>query len=234
MKWIIATCSLFVYPSVPAQVDLRVEYNFTGRIPISNKKYSNALNIEAAYKRILLSTAYGREYWYYNDNASFGNGSDSVRYPKSKADKLEFFCGYKAPIIQKTLEISFLYGIRTYFRNEVEKNLSFYDNGNKPSFTDGLVLSSLNREHILHTNPSYGLNNTYRYISKMRFAHLLKINLSYTYKNVGFNVFYIPNLIHFKYETPLEPKKYGSNYLLFHDVGIGVSYNFRFKPKQQE
>lgn len=230
MKWLISLVLITCAGHISAQVNIQVAYNFSTRLARNHKERCNGLYIESSYKNFILSSSFGKENWLYHNTSQYI--PDSVNYAKSSLNKLDFFVGYKIHVFK--LDLRFLYGIRTYFRNNVEKNLSFYDSGSKFSFTDDLELSNLNRDRILHSYPSYEINDTYRYISEMRFAHLLKINVSYTYKNIDLNVYYMPNLIHFKYETPLEPKEYGSNYLLFHDVGVGLSYTFKVKSKKQE
>ena len=225
-----------------AQVDYRVEYDFSTRINNTHSQLNNSVGFGITHKNINVKACLGYEKWFLNSTMLKRNPYISdYGYSPQSAFKSELWIGYTLPVFKTHINIGMEYGLRFYFPNQVEDSLSMYGYNDPDLLSEGLRLTKINRatfdqfvpfaEHNNINDVSFHALQDYYFITKMRLAHLLRVLVSYTYKSFQLKLFYMPYLIRFKYQNARYPEKTGSNYLFFHDVGASISYTF---PKRNK
>lgn len=234
MKWLLTFILFTCVGFVSAQVKFQVDCDFSKRI--HNLNFQNNYTLGAGLSINLFHTkiAFGMEKWYVDPSDWLHHENTSILYPKLTALKGEAWIGFILPISQSNVSFGLDYGQRFYFNHQVEKTIVLYQYHDRPKFTDNLLLSGNNREFLTNFSSPYSTLNDYAKVTKMRTAFLFKAYVGYSNKNYGLNIYYMPYFIRFHYQNAADATKTGKNYLLFHDVGVGLSYTFSNKSKKQE
>jgi hypothetical protein len=228
-----------------AQVNYRVEYDFSMRINNTHSQFNNGVSIGITHKNMNVKACLGYENWFLNSKMLKRNPYVSdYGYSPQSAFKSELWIGYASPVFKTHINIGMEYGLRFYFPNQVEDSLSMYGYNDPDQLNEGLHLTKINRATFDQFVPFAEYNDVngvlfhalqdYYFITKMRMAHLLRVHVGYTYKSFQLKLFYMPYLIRFEYQNARYPEKTGSNYLFFHDVGASISYTFPKRNKEKK
>lgn len=233
LKWLLISFLLTCAGFVSAQVKVQVECDYSKRIHNLNFQNNYALGAGLCFNHFQTKITFGMEKWYVDPSDWLHQENKSILYQKLTALKGEAWIGFTLPISQSNFSFGLDCGQRFYLNHQIEETIVLYQYHGRPKFTDNLLLSSNNREFLTNFSSPYTTLADYAKVTKMRTAFLFKVHIGYRYKNFGLKINYIPYFIRFQYQNAADPTKTGSNYLLFHDVGIGLSYTFSCKPKKQ-
>lgn len=230
--------------TLSAQVNYRVEYDFSTRINNAHSQFSNVIGFGMSYKKMTAIACLGYENWFLNPKMLKRNPYVSdYGYSPQSAFKSELWIGYTLPIFKTHINIGMEYGLRFYFPNQVEDSLSMHGYNDPFQLNEGLHLTEINRgtfdqfvpfaEYNSINDVSFHALQDYYFTTKMRMAHLFRVHVGYTYKSFQLKLFYMPYLIRFKYQNARYPERTGSNYLFFHDVGASISYTLPKRIKEK-
>lgn len=243
MKWLLITFLLTCAGFVSAQVNYHIDYLFSGRIENTHSQLNNEIGGGLSIKKVHFKLLGGVEKWYVKQASVSYYPSHDYYYSHSTL-KTDLSMGYVTNISTTQLRVGIFYGWRFYFNNEVRDSVTLITSGSNRLFSKDYQLSTINRSTLAKINPYeqstiingivYGALDEYAIVTRMPYAQFIRLNVGYTFKQFALDAYYMPYLIRFHYQNAANHNITGKNYLLFHDVGIGLSYTFSSKYKNQE